>query len=250
MRALERLVRQQAPDAAEREAEFVKLQLTLPIEVMELLQRAIRHLSQEECGPVPITEALECFAAECLSGEPANSKIRARLLAEARRDIDARRQEAEDAPEAPWEAAAAEETPCPGMPEMQLVKNTRVTTWENARLHFNEESRLLTAPQRREILRRDGYRCAVPGCPHHLWLQMHHVVFYCRGGATVPENLITVCSRCHRHIHRGLLKVGGQAPQGLRWFDRHDRELGTHNPLTREPVHFEEALLSWISQAA
>lgn len=55
------------------------------------------------------------------------------------------------------------------------------------------------------------------GLPHNLWLQVHHIVFYCRGGATVPENLALCCSRCHRNIHEGYLRVKGRAPTGLEW---------------------------------
>ena len=46
---------------------------------------------------------------------------------------------------------------------------------------------------------------------------MHHIVFYCEGGATVPENLVTVCSGCHCNIHEGNLVSSGLPPDGLEW---------------------------------
>ena len=58
-----------------------------------------------------------------------------------------------------------------------------------------------------------------------LWLQVHHLVFYREGGATVPEGLVVVCSACHRNIHRGSLRVCGRAPDGLTWTDRQGRDL-------------------------
>ncbi|MCA9796959.1 MAG: HNH endonuclease, partial [Candidatus Eremiobacteraeota bacterium] len=90
---------------------------------------------------------------------------------------------------------------------------------------FNPSTRQATPAQRRAVLRRDGYRCSCPGCPNRLWLDVHHVVFYCRGGPTVPENLIVVCSRCHKNIHKGILRVSGVAPHALVWRDRRGREL-------------------------
>ena len=261
VRALERLVRRAGKGSGEAtgQPEFVKLELMLPIEVMEVLQKAFRNYSQEEGRALSVVDALEYLAAESLSGAFPDEKIRQKLRAEARRDIEARREadswplpavenDGGEAPEAPWEAVAAALSECSQGSAFQLVKNTRVIPWENTLLHFNEESRLLTTPQRREILRRDGYRCSVPGCPHYLWLQVHHVVFYCRGGATVPENLVAVCQRCHGHIHRGLLQVRGEAPRGLRWFDRQGRELGTNppGPPTIEPICFEQELLAWL----
>ncbi|MGE0491358.1 MAG: HNH endonuclease [Vulcanimicrobiota bacterium] len=102
---------------------------------------------------------------------------------------------------------------CPGESKLQLA----------GRLRFNPSTRQATPAQRRAVLRRDGYRCSCPGCPNRLWLDVHHVVFYCRGGPTVPENLIVVCSRCHKNIHNGILRVSGVAPHGLVWRARPPR---------------------------
>lgn len=44
---------------------------------------------------------------------------------------------------------------------------------------------------------------------------------------TLTANLLTVCSRCHRHIHKGILTLTGQAPGTLTWTDRTGRPLGT-----------------------
>ena len=119
---------------------------------------------------------------------------------------------------------AVSERPCPGAPTLNLARPAP-PHWENARLHFNPAARHPTEAQRAEVLRRDCYACSTPGCPNHLWLAVHHVVFYCLGGVTLPANLIAVCTRCHRNIHQGRLKLSGSAPDRLVWRDAQGRAL-------------------------
>jgi len=122
-----------------------------------------------------------------------------------------------------WLAAAAAATPCPGNEESSVVRR-QVAPWRNPRLRFQPANRLATPAQRREILRRDGFRCSTPGCPNHLWLDVHHIVFYCEGGKTIPENLTVVCAKCHRNIHEGKLVVHG-SPGRLVFTDRQGASL-------------------------
>jgi hypothetical protein len=206
MRRLERLLRQ-AGDKEERGAKTVELRMILEPEVAAMFHQTLRELSQEAGRRLSSSETLEYLCAERGAGPR-----------EAARDVAA-----EEA--APWAAVAAEETPCPGVPDLQLVARA-VPHWSNDRLQFNPENRLATPAQRREMLRRDGYSCSTPGCPNILWLQVHHIVYFHRGGATVPENMLSVCSKCHKHIHRGHLRVSGQAPHALEWRDREGRRLG------------------------
>ena len=106
---------------------------------------------------------------------------------------------------------------CSGNSELSLVQRAATPHWMNPRLRFNPQARGLTSAQRQEVMRRDAYRCSTPGCPNHLWLDVHHIVFYCQGGATVPANLLLVCSRCHKHLHEVRLAVAGTAPGALAW---------------------------------
>jgi 5-methylcytosine-specific restriction endonuclease McrA len=55
---------------------------------------------------------------------------------------------------------------------------------------------------RREVLRRDGHRCQAPGCGHMAFLEVHHRVPVAAGGRTIAGNLVTLCARCHRELHR------------------------------------------------
>src|SRR5690606_1598833 len=79
---------------------------------------------------------------------------------------------------------------------------------------------------RKHVQRRDGFRCACPDCPHRVWLELHHLVFYCRGGLTVPPNMVLTCRTCHRNVHRGWLNVAGNAERSLVWTHRQGRKLG------------------------
>jgi hypothetical protein len=107
----------------------------------------------------------------------------------------------------------------------------REICWQNPRLHFNEEARQPTPAQRREILRRDGYCCSTPGCPNHLWLELHHVVPYSEKGKTLPANLITLCSRCHKNAHEGRMTLSGQ-DGAIEFRDAHGNDLARNHDLS------------------
>ncbi|MCK9996210.1 MAG: HNH endonuclease [Candidatus Krumholzibacteria bacterium] len=55
---------------------------------------------------------------------------------------------------------------------------------------------------RRLVLARDGYRCQGPGCGHTRFLEIHHRIPVALGGRTEMENLVTLCSGCHRGLHQ------------------------------------------------
>ena len=61
----------------------------------------------------------------------------------------------------------------------------------------------VTREMRREVYRRDGWRCAL--CDNSQGLQIHHVVPRGRGGVNHPMNLITLCWRCHSAVHGSMM---------------------------------------------
>lgn len=67
----------------------------------------------------------------------------------------------------------------------------------------NGPSRRQVVPPRlrRTVLRRDRYRCQGEGCTHVHHLEIHNRVPVAHGGRTELENLVTLCSRCHRGLH-------------------------------------------------
>jgi hypothetical protein len=68
---------------------------------------------------------------------------------------------------------------------------------------------------RREVTRRDGGRCVVPGCKNAVFLDVHHVVPRSEGGDHDPDRLVLLCGAHHRAQHRGQLVVAGRVSTGL-----------------------------------
>ena len=59
------------------------------------------------------------------------------------------------------------------------------------------------------VLHRDGYTCQNPTCNNkdkQPLLQVHHIQFRKNGGSDRPDNLITLCNKCHTpENHKGFL---------------------------------------------
>ena len=52
---------------------------------------------------------------------------------------------------------------------------------------------------RRQVLRRDGWRCQSCGTMSNL--EVHHREFRSHSGPDSEENLITLCANCHSLMH-------------------------------------------------
>jgi hypothetical protein len=71
-------------------------------------------------------------------------------------------------------------------------------------------------PVQAKILKRDHYRCVIPGCTNRSQLEVSHNRPRSLGGTSDPANLSTVCHRHHQHgIHAGYVSIKGRAPHGL-----------------------------------
>ena len=68
-----------------------------------------------------------------------------------------------------------------------------------------ERARPATAKERAEVFARQGGRCAV--CRRRGNLFAHHVRSRAKGGKTDVGVLVGLCSRCHSHVHEGLLHL-------------------------------------------
>ena len=44
------------------------------------------------------------------------------------------------------------------------------------------------------------------GCGQTRFLAVHHLVLRSEGGRNDPENLVTLCTHCHRLLHERFLK--------------------------------------------
>lgn len=64
--------------------------------------------------------------------------------------------------------------------------------------------------RRREVLRRDGYKCR--NCERHedmrgVSLEVHHIIPRSRGGSHEGINLVTMCRHCHDRVHNGNVQA-------------------------------------------
>lgn len=72
-----------------------------------------------------------------------------------------------------------------------------------------EHDRNIPDDIRREVLRRDGYKCKECGWSHDEWnpsdprhLELHHIKHHVRGGENIEGNLKVLCTVCHDKVHR------------------------------------------------
>jgi hypothetical protein len=68
-------------------------------------------------------------------------------------------------------------------------------------------TRAIAPRLRRLVFVRAKWRCEVPGCTNHLWLEVHHFTYVANGGKHVWWNLGVLCGAHHRAIHAGGLSI-------------------------------------------
>ncbi len=88
-----------------------------------------------------------------------------------------------------------------------------------------------TVPDRtRAVIEERDRGCRVPGCDRRRWLHVHHIRHWEDGGPSDTPNLLALCSFHHRLLHRGGLRITGNAdePDGLMFADHRGRRLATN----------------------
>ena len=63
----------------------------------------------------------------------------------------------------------------------------------------------ITESTRHYVFTRDNWHCR--HCNNSHGLDPHHVVYKSAGGMDVPNNLLTLCRKCHDDIHGGRLMI-------------------------------------------
>ena len=77
---------------------------------------------------------------------------------------------------------------------------------------------LAVTPRLRAAVRaRDRQRCAVPGCRHFRFVDLHHRQPRAAGGPTTLDNLVSLCTAHHRAVHEGVLAIEGSPAEVLRF---------------------------------
>ncbi len=94
------------------------------------------------------------------------------------------------------------------------------------------------------------HQCAMPGCSHTRFIEMHHVHDWADGGPTDLDNLLPLCSACHSLVSDNritILRDGGDfhflGPGGVRYVST-DRGLPVRNDDARTLEEYNE--LSWV----
>jgi hypothetical protein len=80
---------------------------------------------------------------------------------------------------------------------------------------------------RREVVRRHHNRCAVDGCRHATWTDVHHVTPRSEGGTHDPDGLVLLCSVHHKAVHRGALLIEGTYTTGFRFYHADGSHYGS-----------------------
>ena len=97
-----------------------------------------------------------------------------------------------------------------------------ITKGRSEILDLGRKSRVVTIAQRRALVLRDR-GCAFPGCDRPPeWCDAHHIVHWLDGGPTNLDNLVLLCRRHHRLIHRPAGIGIARDPTGSVVFTRPD----------------------------
>jgi hypothetical protein len=103
---------------------------------------------------------------------------------------------------------------------------TPVFTSQGRPVSVGATQRIVPARTRRLVLHRDQ-TCRVPWCGARRHLDVHHIVHWLQDRRTDYENLLTLCSSCHRAVHHGALGITGNPlePDGLTFTDHRGRVI-------------------------
>ena len=52
---------------------------------------------------------------------------------------------------------------------------------------------------------RDLYTCQICGSTYRV--EGHHIIDYQYGGAASIDNIVTLCQKCHKQVHRGNIDI-------------------------------------------
>ena len=57
----------------------------------------------------------------------------------------------------------------------------------------------------KERVKKEIYTCQICGSTDHV--EGHHIMNYQYGGAASVDNIVTLCQKCHKQVHRGNIDI-------------------------------------------
>lgn len=198
---LERCVADAAPAAPVRERakpcghQLVKLELALTVTEFEAFERARDVLSQKRGSAATIQQAVAAQTELYLERlDPLRKALRRR----AREDIRKLKPSIAKQKAQAMVVTAAAAVAGVARPEAPALRR-----------NLSQEQlkrRPLPAAVKGAVDLRDGRKCQA--CGSTRWIHYHHRVPLAAGGDNTPENLVTLCSSCHRREHAPYQKRG------------------------------------------
>lgn len=91
-------------------------------------------------------------------------------------------------------------------------------------------SQSVSPATRRAVIERDRGKCAVPGCRHHHFVDVHHLQLRSEGGSHEAANLISLCGVHHGAVHDGRLIIRGAASGELGFHHADGSTYGHRRP--------------------
>lgn len=79
-------------------------------------------------------------------------------------------------------------------------------------INTSRASRLATDGQVNAMMTMWGGKCAMPGCNHSKFIELHHVHDWAAGGSTDLDNLIPLCSACHSLVSDEFIQIKADGP--------------------------------------
>lgn len=113
------------------------------------------------------------------------------------------------------------------MVRLHLLDDTGLT------IHVGRSRRFATDGQVQALLAIWGYQCAMPGCSHRRFIEMHHIKEWEHGGMTDLDNLIPLCSSCHSQVSHGVVTIERQGAELFFTFKNGARFVSRNRMLPR-----------------
>ena len=85
-----------------------------------------------------------------------------------------------------------------------LMKNPALINEKVKRWGYQKGFDYSYSSRREAVLHKDNYTCQCCG-KKHVNLEVHHIIFRSMGGTDDEKNLITLCEKCHKAVHDGIL---------------------------------------------